>query len=174
MSATTTAPDTTDPTIRPRLIATTTITRTTGTVAHPPRIATIRVGLDDGRAAALRPSSVQDLEAITDLYEALGPESRRLRFLQAMPEVPIRTMRSLVEIDQRDHLAWVAFDGTRCVGEARVVRLRRDRRAGEVAFAVHPDWRRIGLARRLVRTVGSAARSLGVHTMTASVSSAAA
>jgi GNAT superfamily N-acetyltransferase len=131
-----------------------------------------RVG--DGRRLGLRPSHPGDEQALTQFYEALSPTDRRLRFLQAMPVVPPRMMRWLVDVDQVDHLAWLAFGEAHgdpvVVAEVRCVRLRDESTAGEVAFAVADGWRKVGLGRLLLETIGAAAASSGIDTITSSVS----
>jgi GNAT superfamily N-acetyltransferase len=131
-----------------------------------------RVG--DGRRLGLRPSHPGDEQALTQFYEGLSPADRRLRFLQAMPAVPRRMMQWLVDVDQADHLAWLAFDQAHgepiVVAEVRCVRLRDEPTVGEVAFAVAESWRKVGLGRLLLETIGAAATSSGIDTITSSVS----
>src|SRR5690606_13133847 len=114
--------------------------------------------LRDGRPVHLAPLGPADGPALAAFYRALSPASRRLRFLQAMPEVPDRLAHQLADVDQDRHVGWAAWLDGRIVGESRYVRLRDEPGAAEVAFAVAEDVRRVGLARGLVEAVGVIAR----------------
>jgi RimJ/RimL family protein N-acetyltransferase len=142
------------------------------TTTHQDRI---EISLADGLAVHLRPLRTTDGEALVSLLEAMSPESRRLRFLQAMPVVAPRLVRQLVAVDHQDHVAWLALEqtaaGDRCIGEVRCVRLRSQADTGEVAFAVADDRRRLGLGRLLLDTIGVAAGTLGIDEFTSTVSS---
>jgi RimJ/RimL family protein N-acetyltransferase len=129
----------------------------------------LRVGLAGGGAVLLRPFHPGDRPAVRAFLEGLSPESRRLRFFAPQPLVADRLVRDLVLVDQVGHVAWGAFDGGRCVAEARVVRHRRDRSVVEVAFAVAEHHRRQGLAAALVEVLGLVAAMRGVLEIEASV-----
>jgi GNAT superfamily N-acetyltransferase len=125
--------------------------------------------LADGRRVTLSPLTPADHLAFGAFLEDLTPASRRLRFLQAMPEIRERLVRQLVDVDQVDHVAWAARLDDRIVGEARYVRLRADREAAEIALAVAEDVRRVGLGRLLVESLGVLARADGIVRFTSTV-----
>lgn len=97
-------------------------------------------------SATFRPATAADADAILELYEALSAESRYNRFFCATP----RYDRALVSFltDVSSSIVWLAFDGERCVGEARVTTSARDGR-GDLAVVVADDHRGRGLGRRL-------------------------
>jgi RimJ/RimL family protein N-acetyltransferase len=128
-----------------------------------------RTVLRDGTPVCLRPLDLDDAVAVAAFFSALSPDGRRMRFFSPVSEMGSSAIRYLVDVDQVDHLAWGAFVGDRCVGEVRCVRLRTDPTAGEIAFAVADEIRRVGLARRLIETIGVAAGTVGIETFTASV-----
>lgn len=139
--------------------------------APPPTVpseATAR--LADGRSVTLFPLTPADHDAFGTFLEGLTPASRRLRFLQATPEVRPRLVHQLVDVDHVDHVAWAARLDDRIVGEARYVRLREDRSAAEIALAVAEDMRRAGLGRLLVESLGVVARADGIARFTSTVS----
>jgi hypothetical protein len=131
--------------------------------AHP------AVTLDDGTRIVLRPSRAADEERMVRYFEALSPESRRLRFHQPLPIVKPWLVRPLVDVDQSNHVAWAAWSDCELVGEARYVRSRTDPSTAEVAFSVADSLRRRGIARLLVETLGVLARSDGIETFVSTV-----
>lgn len=128
-----------------------------------------QVTLADGRRITLRPAAPDDEHALTVFFEDLDAESRRLRFHQPVPIVKPWLVRQLVAIDQVDHVSWLAWCERRVVGEARYVRSRTRHDEAEVAFAVAPDFRRVGLGRLLVETLGLVARRDGIEVFTSTV-----
>lgn len=122
-----------------------------------------------GRPVTVRPARPDDLEVVRRLIETMPADHRLLRFFQAIPTVHDALVRPLVDVDQRDHLAWLAFDGAVCVAEARLVRDADRPDHAEVAFAVLPDWQRQGVARTLVEVLGVVARTEQLAAMTALV-----
>jgi RimJ/RimL family protein N-acetyltransferase len=122
-----------------------------------------------GARITVRPVRPDDLDGLRQLFAGMSIEHRLLRFFQAIPTVHPALLRPLVDVDHHDHLAWLAFDGTTCIGEARLVRDPRRPDHAEVAFAVAPAWHRRGVARTLVETLGLVGRAERLTTMTATV-----
>lgn len=129
----------------------------------------VAVDLADGRAVQLRPVGTADHCRFKSFLENLSAEDRRRRFLQAVPMVRSSLIRQLVDVDQHTHVAWIAVSGDECVGEVRYVRSSTEPSRAEVAFAVAPTMRRVGLAARLVEAVGVVAEADGVETFTSMV-----
>ena len=127
----------------------------------------IPIPLRDGTSLSIHPLGAEDAELMSGFLEALTPEDRRRRFFQAVPVVTPLLLRPLVEVDQIDHVAWIGLVGSTPVVEARFVRLSSDRSTAELAFAVHPGWRRRGLAATAVRALGVVASAQGVTTFVA-------
>ena len=78
------------------------------------------------------------------------------------------TLRYLVEVDYQRRLALVALDAAgNGVGIARYEG-GRDEGVAEIAVAVAPDWRGVGLGSRLLRMLGEAAVARGFRQFVAS------
>src|SRR6478752_600631 len=67
----------------------------------------------------LRRATPGDADALLDLYEGLGTESRYWRFFRPTPGYDAGLRRQITDVTAS--IVWAAFDGERCVGEARVV-----------------------------------------------------
>src|SRR5512134_3826111 len=96
--------------------------------------------------ATFRPATPADADAIVELYEGLSAESRYGRFFRATPRYDRSLLRFLTDVTSST--VWLAFDGERCVGEARVATSVRDGR-GDLAVVIADDHRGRGLGRRL-------------------------
>src|SRR5262245_34400314 len=106
----------------------------------------------------LRRATAADAEAVLDLYEALGAESRYRRFFRPTPRYDAGLRRHITDVTAS--VVWVAFDGERCVGEARVVVSARQP-CGDLAVTIADDFHGRGLGSRLAR------RAVGDHLRTA-------
>jgi len=121
--------------------------------------------LRDGRRVTVRPVLPQDAELEQSLVRGLSPEARYNRFFNPLRELPPELLARMTQIDYERHVALVAesFDAEseRVVGEARYV-LDEDGGAAEFAVVVADDWRRQGIAARLVRALAAHARASSV------------
>lgn len=121
----------------------------------------------DGTSLRLHALGAGDVALMSAFVEALEPEDRRRRFFVPVPVVGPSLVRPLVEVDQCEHVAWLGVAGATPVVEARFARRRDDPSTAELAFAVHPRWRRRGLADTAVRALGVVAGAMGVTTFAA-------
>jgi GNAT superfamily N-acetyltransferase len=96
----------------------------------------------------LRRATRGDADAVLELYEGLGDESRYRRFFRATPRYDASLRRHITDVAAS--LVWLAFDGDRCVGEARVVTSTRQP-CGDLAVTVADDFHGRGLGSRLAR-----------------------
>lgn len=124
--------------------------------------------LSDGREVFIRPVRPDDAPALRRAIETADPDTLRTRFLGAPPHDEASIAR-LVTVDYDRRLALAAFapDGigvaiARYEGEAEGT-------TAEVAVAVDPHWRRVGLGSRLLNTLGHAAVDRGFRRFTALV-----
>ena len=108
-------------------------------------------------ALDLRPATTADADAVLDLYEALSAESRYRRFFRATPRYDAGLRRHITDVEAS--IVWLAFDGDRCVGEARVVVSSRQP-CGDLAVTIADDYQGRGLGSRLAR------RAAGEHLRT--------
>jgi RimJ/RimL family protein N-acetyltransferase len=124
--------------------------------ATHPSVPAVAVQLADGRQLETRPAVAEDLPAVLDLYESLSAEARYRRFFQATPHLTGTLRRALSSLE--NSILWLAFDGERCVGEARVVRSPREPGTGDLAVTIADDYQHRGLGQQLSRMVVAEAR----------------
>ena len=108
-------------------------------------------------AIELRRATEADAQAVLDLYEGLSGESRYRRFFRSTPRYDASLLRHITDVSSS--LVWLAFEGDRCVGEARVVTSSRQP-CGDLAVTVADDFHGRGLGSRLAR------RAVGEHLRT--------
>ena len=127
------------------------------------RAAGERVVLRDGRAVTIRPIRVSDLPELRRALREADPETLHRRFLGGRPPQSTEELRRLVTVDHvtREALVAIAPDG-RGVGIARYEGLPEDEHTADVAVAVDPQWRRVGLASALLVRLATAALHHGV------------
>jgi GNAT superfamily N-acetyltransferase len=112
----------------------------------------LALGRKPSRTAALelRRATSDDGDAVLGLYENLGAESRYRRFFRATPRYDSGLRRHITDL--ASSVVWVAFDGERCVGEARIVTSSRQP-CGDLAVTIADDYHGRGLGSRLARRV---------------------
>ena len=125
------------------------------------------VVLADGRSVQLRPVVPEDLVVLDEAIARADPETLRRRFLGGGPPRTQAALRRLVEVDYRHRFALAAFnDAGRGVGIARYEG-ERTWPVVDVAVAVDPAWRGVGLGAELVRRVVRRAVCLGATDVSA-------
>lgn len=120
------------------------------------------VVLADGGTARIRPSRVDDEDALLRLYERLSDDSIYLRFFSPVPRPTAVQLERLTSVDYVDHMVMVAQIGTDIVAVARYDRIAPTE--AEVAFAVADDQQRRGLATLLLEHLATVARAQGIAT----------
>jgi acetyltransferase len=124
--------------------------------------------LAGGRRVIVRPVLPQDAELEQSLVRGLSPEARYNRFFNPIRELSPGQLEQMTQIDYRRHVALLAesFEGdaARVVGEARYV-VDDSGRGAEFAVVVADDWRRLGLATRLLRSLREHACTAGLETL---------
>ena len=121
----------------------------------------------DGRRVTARPVLPTDAEELRRAVAEADPETLRLRFLGARPPRTDEEFRRLVEVDYERRLALVARDPEdRGVAIARYESLG-DGPLAEIAVAVDPGWRHVGLGTALVRLLAEGALTAGISGFTA-------
>jgi GNAT superfamily N-acetyltransferase len=117
----------------------------------------------------IRPICRADLHALRGFFEALSPETLRLRFLIPLREVPESTLREFTLTGDGTHVVLVAEtqsaaadDITDLIAEARYIRVG-DSDSAELALVVADGWRRAGLGTLLMRGLLERARRAGVR-----------
>ena len=111
--------------------------------------------LADGTPAQIRQLVPEDREDLREAYEHL-PESRRRRFLGAVPHLTDAMLDHLVdEVDGVDHVALVLTtdgedDVPLPVGVARMIRYEHEPSAADVGVTVRDEWQGRGVATALL------------------------
>jgi RimJ/RimL family protein N-acetyltransferase len=125
------------------------------------------VRLSDGRRVLIRPIVPADAPELAEAIRSADPETLRRRFIGAAPRPTRELLHRLTTVDYVRRFALVARDAETGRGVAVA---RYEGQAGgtaDVAVAVHPAWRRVGLATALVHLLAQAAVARGIHTFAA-------
>ena len=125
------------------------------------------VTLSDGRSVRVRPVVPGDANALLHAIRTADSATLRSRFLGGAPPTDRQTIRRLVEVDYKSRLALAAFGDGRGVAIARYEPEPGQPGTAEIAVAVDPAWRRVGLATALVRLLAEAAVVRGITEFTA-------
>lgn len=118
------------------------------------------VTLEDGTEITLRPIRPDDGGRLRRLHARLSPESRYLRFMSPMPELPDRLVDYLVHVDYLDRYALAAELDGEIVGVSRYDRIAPDR--AEVAVVVEDGMQRRGIGTQLLTRLAGIARRRGI------------
>jgi RimJ/RimL family protein N-acetyltransferase len=125
-----------------------------------------RARLRDGRKVFIRPIVPGDAAALAEAIGSADPDTLYRRFLGVAPRVTPTLLTHLTTVYYARRFAVVAGDAA-----GRGVGIARYEPAGEgtadIAVAVDPAWRRVGLATELIRTLARAALDHGIHTFSA-------
>jgi RimJ/RimL family protein N-acetyltransferase len=126
------------------------------------------VALRDGRRVLIRPILPSDAPELAEAIKSADRDTLRRRFMGGAPRVTPKLLAHLTVLDYVQRFALVAID----TATGRGVAIARYEPAGEgvaeVAVAVRPEWRRLGLATVLVLLLAKAAAERGIHTFSAS------
>lgn len=130
-----------------------------------------RVVLRDGSEVIVDQVHRTDAQRLTEGFERLSEETRRLRFLTAKPRLSEVEVRYFTELDHHDHEALGAMipDDGRGVGLARYIRDADDPEIAEIAVTVADDWQGRGLGTELLHRIMQRAREEGIRRFTALV-----
>ncbi|WP_306478258.1 GNAT family N-acetyltransferase [Methyloversatilis sp.] len=134
---------------------------------YPARLEHV-VNLPNGARAIIRPIRPEDSDREADFVRALSPETRYLRFMSTIKELPGPLLARLTQIDYDREMALVAItgDGDReeQIGVCRYV-VNPDGESCEFAIVVADAWQRQGLARTMMNLLIEAARERGLKVM---------
>jgi len=124
-----------------------------------------RVWLADGRSVFIRPVVPEDAAELGFEIEHADPETLYNRFFRSSLRVDDELLTYLTVLDYDRRFALAAF------AESGVAIARYEGTPGsdvaEMAVAVKPKWRRIGLATVLLSRLQDAARANGIRTLRA-------
>jgi GNAT superfamily N-acetyltransferase len=132
-----------------------------------PRALERKLWLSDGRQVFVRPILPSDRQALAEAIRTADADTLRRRFLGATPKVTPQLLTRLTTVDYVHRFALVAGDPHTGRGTAIARYEPVAETVAEVAVAVDPAWRRVGLATVLVEMLAEAAVNRGVHTFSA-------
>ena len=125
--------------------------------------------LPDGQDVILRPIKPEDAEMTGEFVRNLSPETKYLRYMNTMREMPPAMIARLTQIDYNREIAFVATvkpEGKEMeVGVSRYS-VNPDGETCEFAIVVADAWQHRGLARQLMTTLIENARNSGLKAMT--------
>lgn len=127
----------------------------------------IQTRLRDGTPVLVRMVETSDKEAFAEGMARLSARSRYLRFHTGTEALTDEQLRYLTEVDQRDHVAWVALtpdDDATGMGVARFVRLADEPDVAEAAITVLDEYQGRGLGTILLGVLATAAVRRGIRT----------
>ena len=133
--------------------------------------ASVPFQLADGTAVILRPVACSDREYFRVGFRSMSPGSRYYRFFAYVPGLSDTQLQYFTEVDQINHVAWVAMAAERTLdaglGVARFVRIREQPEIAEFSFAVIDSMQRQGLGRALLAVLHLLAAESGVKVLRA-------
>ncbi|GAB3163578.1 hypothetical protein GCM10027258_84160 [Amycolatopsis stemonae] len=135
-------------------------------MTQPPTGYDRTIRLRDNRWVRVRPLTPADAPELGEAIRTADPETLRRRFCGSAPRVTPRLLERLTVLDYQRRFALVA----RCLEGPGVAVARYEatsRRVAEIAVAVAPAWRRVGLATALLHMLGLAALERGFDRFTA-------
>lgn len=131
------------------------------------------VTLRDGTPVLIRPISADDKARLQDGLGRLSESSRYRRFMGAISRFSEDQLRHLTEVDQKDHVAWIAValdqPDQPGLGVARYVRLKDEPDVAEAAVAVVDSHHHRGLGTLLLGFLALSALENGIRTFRAYV-----
>lgn len=128
------------------------------------------VRLDDGRRVQVRPILPSDAPEVAEAIRTADAETLHARFLGSAPMPTQATLDTLTLLDYVHRFALVARSRGRGVAIGRYETLPPDESGSvvaEIAVAVAPEWRRVGLATVLVESLARRAMECGITDFTA-------
>lgn len=127
----------------------------------------IETALRDGTGVLVRMVESDDKEGFAEGMHRLSARSRYLRFHSGVEKLSRRQLQYLTEVDQRDHVAWVAVtseqDRDVGIGVARFVRIDGEPDVAEAAVTVLDDYQGQGLGTVLLGVLAAAAARRGIR-----------
>jgi GNAT superfamily N-acetyltransferase len=128
------------------------------------------IRLADGRRVEIRPILPSDAPELAEAIRTADPKTLRARFMGGPPPITDAVLDALTRVDYISRFALVARSDGRGVAVARYALLPPSQggsAVAEVAVAVAPPWRRVGLATALVLLLARRAQECSITEFTA-------
>lgn len=126
----------------------------------------VNVELRDGTSVELHSMHADDAAGLLQFHHRLSPETTRLRFFTAHPELSATELHRFTHVDHRDREAIVATVAGDIIGVARFDRLD-DPREAEAAFVVADSWQGQGVGVAMFDRLAERAREVGITRLVA-------
>jgi len=113
-----------------------------------------------------RPAVPADEEALGEFFAVVSPDDLRFRFLSSVRNLPPGQLIAMTDFDHRTTENFLAFDDDRSVIIATAM-LAADTglETAEVALAIRPDFKQLGVSWTLLEHVARFAQAKGVKTL---------
>ena len=125
--------------------------------------------LRDGTRILMRPLRLEDREDLVRGFEKLSMDSRRYRFLTPLRKLTDYQLKSLIEVDNPNHVAIGVKDigrwGKPGIGVARFVRLESEPLIAEFAITVIDAYQNRGLGTLLLEILMTLAHDRGIEVL---------
>ena len=132
----------------------------------PIQDASLPFQLADGTRVLLRPVACSDREYFKLGFRSMSPESKYRRFFSSVPGLSDAMLRYFTEVDQINHVAWVAVAAEKTpfagLGVARFVRMPEQPAIAEFSLTVIDAMQCKGLGRALLSMLHLLAAERGV------------
>lgn len=133
----------------------------------------LSIELRDGTRALLRPVLPEDRGRLQHGLLRMSAESRYRRFFSYTPGLSGEQLRYFTEIDQENHVAWIALDPLTArhsgIGIARFIRMKDQPNMAEIAIAAVDAFQDQGLGTALLAILYLMAQKRGITTLRAVV-----
>jgi GNAT superfamily N-acetyltransferase len=129
----------------------------------------LRAALADGTSLMIRPLRPADRNDLIEGFQKLSMGSRRFRFLTPIRRLSDYQLKSLIEVDQLNHVAIgvkdIGHPAKPGIAIARFVRLEEESRIAEFAITVIDEYQRRGLGTLLIHVMKKAAVERGIDVL---------
>ena len=127
----------------------------------------LKTKLRDGTRILIRPLQLEDRADLVRGFEKLSMGSRRFRFLVPIRKLSEYQLRSLIEVDNLNHVAVGVKDigrrGKPGIAVARFVRLEAESHIAEFAITVIDEYQNRGLGTLLLEILMKTAHTRGIE-----------
>ncbi len=118
-----------------------------------------------GSSYQVRLIGPSDEKLLSEGFERLSDETRRMRFFVATPRLSRTHLHYLTDVDQENHVALGVLEGEEPVALGRFIRIEGDPASADIAITVVDSHHRRGLGSFLLEALALVARRHGIAIM---------